>query len=82
MNFAQGYFIFSVLLLAALLFVPVSQIIGALSIRRLQRRQGRDLDQRELAGQLRRARFITVFVVLLFSYLFNLNVLGHLYGDG
>jgi hypothetical protein len=70
------YFIFWTLLLAGLLFVPVSKLVWVLSVRRMQRKLGRDLEQPELDGQLRRARFITVFVVLLFSALFNYQLLG------
>lgn len=71
-----GYFVASVLILAALLFFPVSKLLWVLSVRRLQRRTGRELSAEELDGQLVRARFIAVLVVLLFSYLFNLSLLG------
>jgi hypothetical protein len=64
------------LLLAGLLFVPVSKLVWVLSVRRMQRKLGRELDQSELDGQLRRARFVTVFVVLIFSVLFNFKMLG------
>jgi heme/copper-type cytochrome/quinol oxidase subunit 2 len=70
------YFIVSVLILAALLFFPVSKLLWVLSVRRIQRREKRELSQAELDGQLARARFITVIVVLLFSFLFNYSVLG------
>jgi len=70
------YFIFWTLLLAGLLFVPVSKLIWVFSVRRMQRKLGRELDQSELDGQLRRARFLTVFVVLVFSVLFNFKMLG------
>jgi len=70
----------SVLLLAALLFVPVARIIWALSCRRLARKLGRELGDQERQGQLRRARVLAVMVVLVFSYLFHLNVLDRLHG--
>jgi hypothetical protein len=70
------YFTFSVLVLAALLFFPVTKIIWVLSVRRLQRRTGTQLSESETHGQLVRARFIAVFTSLLFSFLFNLNLLG------
>jgi hypothetical protein len=83
MSSSQAYFIFSVLLLAGLLFFPTSKIIWLLSARRLQRKTGRELSPQEIAGQRQRARFIAVFLVLIFSYLFNLNLLGSLlYGHG
>ena len=70
------YFTFSVLLLAALLFFPVTKLIWVLSVRRLQRKTGAELGESETHGQLVRARFIAVFASLLFSFLFNLNLLG------
>ena len=65
-----------VLLLAALLFWPMSKLVFVFSVRRLQRKQERQLDEQELAGQLKRARIISVFVSLLFSYLYNSSTIG------
>jgi hypothetical protein len=65
-----------VILLAALLFYPVSKLIWVLSVRRLQRRLQRELTEEEIKGQLNRARFITVFLVLFFSWLYNIYTLG------
>ena len=65
-----------VVLLAALLFWPMSKLIWVLSVRRLQRKLERELDERELAGQLNRARVISVFVSLMFAFLYNLHTLG------
>jgi H+/Cl- antiporter ClcA len=65
-----------VLILAALLFLPVSKLIWVLSVRRLQRKTGRELSEEELHGQLKRARVIAVFVALIFSILFNANLMG------
>jgi hypothetical protein len=65
-----------VLLLAALLFWPLAKLIFVLSVRRMQRKLARELDAKELAGQLNRARVISVFASLLFSYLYNLNTIG------
>ncbi len=70
------YFLLSVLVLAALLFFPISKLIWVLSVRRMQRKLNRELDATELAGQMTRARFVSIFVSLLFSYLFNLNLIG------
>ena len=69
-------FILWVVLLAALLFWPMSKLVFVLSVRRLQRKLGRELDAREIAGQLNRARVIGMFVSLIFSYLYNLNTIG------
>ena len=70
------YFWGSVLVLAALLYIPTSKLIWVVSVRRLQRKLERELDASELHGQLQRARFITVFLVLFFSFLFNFNFIG------
>lgn len=69
-------FVFWVLLLAALLFWPVSSLVWTLAVRRKQRRLKQELDERELAAQKRRARFIAVFLCLLFSLMYNLSRLG------
>jgi hypothetical protein len=69
-------FIVWVLILAALLFWPMSKLIWVMSVRRLQRKLARELDENEVAGQLNRARIISVFVSLLFSFLYNLQTLG------
>ncbi len=76
MSFAQLYFAASVLLLALLLFFPVSRLIWVFSVRRLQRRTGRELGPEELQGQLKRARVIAALVVVVFAVLFNANLMG------
>lgn len=70
------FFTLSVVVLAALLFLPVSRIIWVLSVRRLERRRGEPLGEAERRGQLRRARVIGLIVVVGFSLLFNLTTLG------
>ena len=70
------YFIFWVALLALLLFFPVSKLIWTLSVRRLQKKLQRELSPEEINGQLARARFISILIVLLFSLLFNINSIG------
>ena len=80
MSGQQVYFVVSVLVLAGLLFFPVARIIWTLSVRRLQRKLARELNQSEIAAQLKRARFLAFFLVLIFSYLFNGALLGTLYG--
>jgi len=69
-------FILWVLLLAALLFWPLSKLVFVLSVRRLQRKLARELDSTEVAGQMNRARVVSVFVSMLFSYLYNLSTIG------
>ena len=70
------YFLVSVVVLALLLFFPISKLIWTFSVRRLQRKLNRELNETELTGQMTRARFLSIFVSLLFSYLFNLNLIG------
>jgi len=70
------FFLVSVSVLAVLLFFPISKLIWVMSVRRLQRKLNRELNETELAGQMTRARFVSIFVSLLFSYLFNLNLIG------
>jgi len=70
------YFLVSVFILALLLFIPITKLIWVISVRRLQRKLKRELNETELTGQMTRARFISIFVSLLFSYLFNLNLIG------
>ncbi len=62
--------------MAALLFWPLSKLVFVLSVRRLQRKLARDLNESEVAGQMSRARVIGVFVSVLFSYLYNLSTIG------
>ncbi len=68
------YFYASVLILAVLLFFPVTNLIWTFAVRRLQRRLGKDLEPAEIQGQRRRARVIAALVALVFSYLFNLRL--------
>jgi len=65
-----------VVLLAALLFWPMSKLVWVLSVRRLQRKLERALTDEELAGQLNRARIISAFLSLLFAFLYNLQTIG------
>ncbi len=76
----QTWTILSTLILAALLFFPVSKMIWALSCRRLHRRLQRELTESELSGQLRRARVVASILVLIFAYLFNSRLVDSLYG--
>jgi len=68
------YFLISFLVLAALLFFPVSKLIWVISVRRMQKKIKLVLPLAELDAQLKRARILTIFVVLVFSYLFNISI--------
>ena len=74
------YFLVSVLVLAGLLFIPVSRLVFTLSVRRLEKRTERTLNDAELTGQNRRARVITLIVVIAFSILFNLRFIDPIHG--
>ena len=69
------YFILSVTILALMLFFPISKLIWVLNVRYLQRKQQRELSEPELQEQLLRARFISFFIVIGFSLIFNLHLL-------
>jgi len=70
------YFYFSVVVLALLLFFPVNKLIWVMSVRRLQKKQEHELSMEEMDGQKTRARFITILLVIIFSWFFNLQLLG------
>lgn len=70
------YFYFSVLVLAVLLFIPASKLIWVISVRRLQRKTAHELSEDEINGQKNRARFIALVLVMVFSWLFNVNLMG------
>ena len=76
------YYWLSVAILAALLFLPTSKLVWVLSVRRLERRVGQPLSDRERAGQRNRARVIAIVVCVIFSALFNYQILDMgAYGD-
>ena len=59
-----------------MLFIPVSKLIWVMSVRRMEKKLDKKLNEAELTGQQQRARFISIFVCLLFAALFNYNVFG------
>jgi hypothetical protein len=75
-----AYFYISVLVLAGLLFIPASKLIWVVSVRRLQRKAGHELSNSEIQGQRNRARIIALVLVAVFSWFFNLNLLGISHG--
>lgn len=70
----NAYFLISLVILAIMLFFPTSKLIWTVSVRRLQKKIKTELSNAELEGQLKRARIIAIFVVLIFSYLFNVSL--------
>lgn len=71
-----AFFTLSVVVLAALLFLPVSRLIWVLSVRRLERKRGETLADPERGGQRVRARLVGLLLVILFALLFNAAMLG------
>jgi hypothetical protein len=69
------YYWLSVAVLAALLFLPASRLMWVLSVRRLERKLGQPLSDQERSGQRNRARFIAIVVCVIFSALFNYQIL-------
>lgn len=72
----QTTFMLWVLALAALLIWPVSRIVWVLSVRRLQRKLARELEDEEVRGQRRRSWVIALVLSLVFSWLYNASQLG------
>ncbi len=70
------FFYSSVLILTGMLLFPVSKIIWINSVRRLEKRLERRLSEEERAGQKRRARVVAILLILPFSWLFNMHLLG------
>ncbi len=70
-----SYYVFSVIILILLLYYPVNKLIFVLSVRRLEKKTGKNLSNMEKSGQLKRSRFISIILILLFSCLFNINIL-------
>jgi hypothetical protein len=70
------YYWLSVAVLAALLFLPVTRLVWVLAVRRLERKLGHELSPAERDGQLNRARFIAVLLCVIFSLLFNWQLIA------
>ena len=70
-----NYYLLSVIILTLLLYYPVNKLIFVLSVRRLEKKTGKNLSNMEKLGQLKRSRFISIILILLFSCLFNINIL-------
>lgn len=65
-----------VIVLTLLLLYPVSKLIWVFSVRRLQRKLSRELDEQELKGQRNRAWVIAAFICFVFSMLYNFSTIG------
>lgn len=69
------YYWLSVVVLAALLLLPASRLVWVLSVRRLEKKLGQPLSAGEREGQRNRAWLIAVVVCVIFSALFNYQIL-------
>ncbi len=74
MSNATQYWLW-VIALAAVLFLPVSRLVQVFSVRRLQRKLERQLEQSEIDGQKNRAYVISTVICFIFSLLFNYRIL-------
>ena len=72
----NSYYLIRVIILALLLYYPVNKMIFVLSVRRLERRISKQLNEDQKNGQLKRSRFISIILILCFSCLFNINILS------
>ena len=57
-------------------YYPVNKMIFVLSIRKLESKIGKQLNDDQKNGQLKRSRFISIILILFFSCLFNINILS------
>ena len=67
-------FLAGIVLLSIALYFPVNRLVWVLSVRRLERKYKKKLTDVERKLQLNRARFISIILVIIFSYFFNLKL--------
>ena len=68
------FFLAGIVFLSIALYFPVTKMIWVLSVRRLERKYKKKLTDVERKLQLNRARFISIILVIIFSYFFNLKL--------
>ena len=68
------FFLAGIIFLSLALYCPVNKLIWVLSVRRLERKYKKKLTDSERKLQLNRARFISIVLVIIFSYFFNLKL--------
>lgn len=68
------YFIASVVVLAVLLYLPVSRLVWVFSVRRLEKKLDCSPSDEQITFQRKRARVLTVPIVLIFAYLFCTSI--------
>ena len=68
------FFLAGIVLLSIALYFPVNKLVWVLSVRRLEKKYKKKLTDVERKLQLNRARFISIILVIIFSYFFNLKL--------
>ena len=68
------YFYLSVLVLSAALYIPVNKLIWVLSVRIIEKKSKSKLNEYQRNLQKNRSRFISILLVFIFSYLFNMQI--------
>lgn len=68
------FFYLSVLVLSAALYIPVNKLIWVLSVRRIEKKSKSKLNEYQRNLQKNRSRFISILLVFIFSYLFNMQI--------
>ena len=71
----NSFYVLNVIILSLLLYYPVNKLIFVLSVRRLEKKIGKQLNNIQKSGQLKRSRFISILLIIIFSCLFNINIL-------
>ena len=68
------FFYLSILILAAAPYIPVNKLIWVLSVRRIEKKSKSKLNEYQRNLQKNRSRFISILLVFIFSYLFNMQI--------
>lgn len=68
------YFMISVAVLAILLYFPASRLVWVFSVRRLEKKKQSAASDQEINFQRKRARVLTIPIVVIFSYLFCVSI--------
>jgi hypothetical protein len=72
--FSEKYQYLWMVLLAAMLFLPVRQMIWVLMVRRAQKKQGQDIDTTEQERLKNRAAVTAALLCFVFSAFYVLNL--------
>ena len=75
MNSSQWYVATSVVL-ALLLYLPMSRLIRVLGMRRLREKAGRPVTEADEQAQRRRARVLAALIAVAFAFVYNRVLLG------